>query len=287
MHRAVVYSAAFVGMAIAGWGVYCLVTTRSFLPWIGSEREVPPSPPGRPGTYTADILQRWVDSPNEVKTTPPPSGARPVTLVYPRSTAPFDRNANTGSREIRRAMFAYLRKALRDAGRGNEDVRVTMLRVAIESGWLRRGRSFYNNWGNIKAQNHVWCTSKEDAKAGRNLKTDIGDATVIFVLKDRLNSVDAYPGFPEVSQYLAFDKRLLTRRYPDALAGAIEGGERGLIKAETALGRGGYSSAPTAVRLVTAAAYWRIQRNLFGAENWDDRAAFDRYLDGASETIGR
>lgn len=287
MDKRFVIGAGVVGAIVAGWGVYCLLNTRSFLPWVGGIREVPESPPSRPGTYTNELLQRWVDSPNEVKTTAPPSDARPVQLVYPRSTAPFAQNANTGLREVRRAMFAFLRKALRDAGRGGEDVRVAMLRIAIESGWLRRGRSFYNNWGNIKAQNHVWCTSKEDAKAGRNLKTDIGDATVLFVLKDRLNSVDAYPGFPAVSQYLAFDKRLLSRRYPDALAGAIEGGERGLMKTEAALGRGGYSSAPTPVRLATAAAYWRIQRNMFGAENWDDRAAFDRYLDGASETIGR
>lgn len=287
MNRNYLIACGVVVGGITAWGVYCLFTTRSFNPFAGTAEPPEPSPvAGRPGMYRDETLEAWLNSPNECKYTAPHADAHAVELAYPRDTAPFKSNADTGNREVRRAMFRFLRDAMRDAGRGDEDVRCMMLRTAIESGWIRRGRSFYFNMGNIKAQNHVWSTSRADAKAGRNLKCDIGDSAVIFILKDRLRSTDGYPGFRSLGDYLRFDKRVLERRYPAALAGYRRGGKEGAVEAETSFGRGGYSSEGTVSRLATLEGYWLRQRVMFG-EAWNSREAFNAYLDGASLTVGR
>lgn len=280
---------ATLALGIGAWGYYCLYTTRSFNPFDGVvggvsslASRVASGPAVVNGRYSDELLTQWRNSPGEIAFTDSgarlPSDAHPATLVLPRSTAPFPRSANTGSRETRRAMFRYLRDALREASRGDEDVRVVMLRIAIESGWLRV--AWHWNLGNVKAQRHVWSRNWSTAVAGQ-LQTDIGDADRIYILRDRLNSVDGYPGFATLGTYLAFDKRILVRRYADALVGAREGGYDGLVKAETAFGRGGYSSAPLLARLATARWYWDRCKALFG-DVWDNRAAFDAYLDGAN-----
>ena len=277
---------------VTGWGLYCLYNTRPFSPFDGLLSTVagavnPPSIVN--GRYSQEILDTWRRSPREIALVSEgariPADARPARLVLPRSTAPFARNADTGSREVRRAMYRFLRDALRAAGRGDEDVRVVMLRVAIESGWLRAGRSFHNNLGNIKAQGHVWATDWPTAMRGE-LSTDIGDARLVYILRDRVRSVDGYPGFESLSDYLRFDNRVITRRYPLAKAGAIQGGEAGLVRAEEALGRGGYSPAGPTERRIMAWAYWRRSRAMFG-DVWEDRAAFERYLDGANMALQR
>lgn len=219
------------------------------------------------------LLDRWADTRGEVRYGPIPDNARRIPIVDRRRTpiVPLD-NRQTTPRGAA-VYFEAMRRLLGDSGRGSEDVRCAGLLTAIESAW---GKTAWNhNINNVKAQGSIYAESKQSILESRQVWTTNQEATEIYLLIDRVNSLDAYHGYSDFSTYFRRSKMLLQRVYP----GVIEAWERGeldgllagerILGGEAINGRSGprYSASFAIQRVATARWFWSRFSMIMG-EGW-------------------
>lgn len=201
----------------------------------------------------------------EYKPLPAPAGAREVPLFPSGPRTPFP--GGTGTRLSTdggafREFLAFARQVLRDSGRSDEDVRCTAWLWIKETGW---GRACYGyNCGNRKATASTY-GSPESIVAGRVWTTRQG-ATGVYPLIDRINSFDVYNTFGDWAGSARDELALFNwSNYAGVLAGYRAGELEGLLAAQTAMRRGGYSGGLLATQLAECRWYWRIGERLAGA----------------------
>lgn len=240
----------------------------------------PPAVNNAPHTgYTDDMIRRWADTghglfPRATKevrffTSTPPAGARTLNIV-PRTRTPIGNGgADTGgANSLRGSFITQLRVIASEAGLNDCDVRVLAYLAAQESGWGRY--CWGHNIGNVKSQGTVWSTSVDTVVRTRQVWCTNYEALGIYLLVDRVNSLDGYGSYPSHAAYYRRFRALVERHYPKYLQGARMGGLEGLMMAEGALGGdnpGGlrYSGLPSLARQTLARGYWNATQRKLGA----------------------
>lgn len=205
-----------------------------------------------------------------------PANAREVPVVVPRRTPITGRRINGARRDDVLAFLDALRRELQRAGRGDEDVRCNALLYANETAW--NNACYGWNGGNVKAQTTVFYPLRgrsieqcaDAISREQRVYTTNPTASEIFLLVDRVNSLDGYAGYETCEAFLRRQKDVtFGRNYPGVLSGYRRGGLEGLIEAERAMGgenpgRLIYSGAPAAARELQARAYWNRMNRLLG-----------------------
>lgn len=168
--------------------------------------------------------------------------------------------------------LSVLRAALQDAGRGDEDVRCVLYRMAEETSWLD-GHMWGWNPMNFKAPG-VYASSATvlDAGGGYVLDTHYPSASHIFLLVDRLQSFDAYYGFDTFGDGLQSAAQWFERNgYNSGASGGVRGayiaGDKdGLTASEIILAQRGFSTGYTvAAAQVRPGRFWDRCAALCGA----------------------
>lgn len=184
---------------------------------------------------------------------PAPEGAKRVPIVgLVRTTISQDPSTPYIYGRAFRGAFEYLKAAMREAGRGDEDARAVLFLHALETGWFR---CCYNwNLGNRKVRPHCDpAMIREGYVYTTNQNTDC-----VYILRDQARSIDFYPGYVSLASGLREEKAFF-ERYP-AYHGVIDayrrGGVEGCIEASAIMQRAGYSPRDPA-REAEIRGYWR------------------------------
>lgn len=215
----------------------------------------------------SDRREALANAPREWRPLPAPSGARLVPLIDPPRTPFPDARALTTrvatSSELYRASLAETKRILRASGRGDEDARCVNWLWQKETGW---GRSCWGrNLGNRKAGPLTYA-SPELIRSGQ-VYTSHAQASAVYALVDRVNSLDVYNAFDSWEASCRDEKRLFEfSRYAGVLEGYRQGGLEGLQAAITAMHRGGYSPGVLATKVAECSWYWRLASRLAGEE---------------------
>lgn len=205
-----------------------------------------------------------------------PAGARQVPVLMRKRTPtgtpltlPLERYPSNNKPWLVQSI-KNLRSAMVEAGRGSEDVRCAFLLTAIETGWGKIGWNY--NLGNVKGSS-AYFGNPDTIKSGF-MWTKTPESNGVYVLVDRVHSLDCYHSFDTWGGYCRYQGRLFSPQYP-IYNGVKEawtvGGVMGLYAGEDILAKGGYSGTGSVGRRTDAYAYWRRMRRLF-PDTWDNRS---------------
>lgn len=274
-------SAGVIAGVVAGGGVVTVggyFAARAVLGPVTKERN--PSTIPIDEDYRA-LLQRFarrdgvIDRPAEYRLAKTqPAGTRQVPIVMRLRTPtgnpqplPPERYPSNRKPWLEQSL-RNLRAAMVDAGRGSEDVRCAFCLTVIETGWGKIGWNW--NMGNVKGSSAYYGNAETIASGVMWTKTP--ESNGVYVLVDRVRSLDCYHSFPNWSAYCRYQARLFTE-YPNfrGVIGAWSaGGLQGLFEGERILARGGYSGSGTVARLADARAFWARMVRLFPT-TWENR----------------
>jgi hypothetical protein len=274
MSNTMIAVAAGIGLLAAGGAVYAATNPRTDGRLPGDPLIFPQPPPtGVEALVPASVLEAIIARRrrNGQPLIAPPSAAPPSAIEKPirgRLSTPWGTGTNreayyTAPGAAR--TLANVRAILSLGNRADIDARCYYALISQECGPIGRSCWHYNI-GNYKANTKVWATP-EMIRAGRVLvpgSTRPG-ITGVWCVTDRVHSNDLYFCYDGFANGVADHFRLFEwSNYRGVIEGYRAGGLNGLIQAESALARGGYSGATTVERTARAQRYWAMHTQLLG-----------------------
>lgn len=260
--------AVMAGITLVGAGGAFLFQTRD-----GRTNGRFPTPNGTPAPLDTRVLQAVIDRVS-FHTATASTPLHEVPIVGRVSTPWVDgfspRQSLNVPEDGARTLDA-LREMLAEAGRSDCDPRCYWRLIGNECGptgvhcWWRNPGNMKANWGLYRRPGQSVTDAKQRMAEGY-ANVVAPECTRLWVVVDRLLSHDIYYGYDSLGDGVKHHFRLFENpRYAGVIEGYRQGGLDGLVMAERALARGGYSPETADVREAEARAFWRGRERALGS----------------------